>query len=72
MSETIIDAIDRVILSIVSRKEMLRLRTNSLDASCGDSLYQPLLIPDYALTWALLDWKTRAIIFGGDERTEMR
>ena len=72
MSETIIDAIDRVILSIVSRKETLRLSTNSLYASCGDSLYQQLLIPDYALTWALLDRKTRAIIFGGDERPEMR
>jgi hypothetical protein len=55
MSETIIDALDRVIPSIVSPKETLRLRANSLCASCGDSLYQQLLIPDYALSWALLD-----------------
>jgi hypothetical protein len=47
MSETIIDTIDLVIPSII--------RANCLCASCGDSPYQKLLIPDYALTWALLD-----------------
>jgi hypothetical protein len=47
MSETIIDAIDFVIPSII--------RANSLRSSCGDSPDRKLLVPDYALAWALLD-----------------
>ena len=47
MSETIIDALDFVIPSIIG--------VNSLRSSCGDSPYQKLLLPDYALTWALRD-----------------
>jgi hypothetical protein len=50
MSETIIDALDFVIPSII--------RANSLRSSCGDSPYRKLLVPDYALAWALLDRKT--------------
>jgi hypothetical protein len=62
MSHTISDALDRVIpslvplpRSIVPIQETQRKQTNCLCASRGDFPHQKLLMPDYELTWSILD-----------------
>ncbi|WP_373547740.1 hypothetical protein [Chamaesiphon sp.] len=63
MSHTIIDALDRVIpslvqplpRSIVPTEETLNRYTNCLCACRGDFPHQKLLMPDYELTWSILD-----------------
>ncbi|AFY93208.1 hypothetical protein [Chamaesiphon minutus] len=63
MSHTIIDALDRVIpslvqplpRSIVPTDETLSKHTNCLCASRGDFPHQKLLISDYDLTWSILE-----------------
>gem|GEM_PF-5095908 len=63
MSHTIIDALDRVIPSLVQSRpksilpieETLHKYTNCLCTSRGDFPHQQLLMPDYDLTWSILD-----------------
>lgn len=63
MSHTIIDALDRVIpslvqplpRSIVPTEETLNRSTNCLCACRGDFPHQKLLMPDYDLTWSILE-----------------
>jgi hypothetical protein len=70
MSHTIIDALDRVIpslaqplpRSIVPTEETLDKYTNSLCASRGDFPHQQLLMPDYDLTWSILERDSRSEI----------
>jgi hypothetical protein len=67
MSHTIIDALDRVIpslvqplpRSIVPIEETQRKHTNCLCASHGDFPHQQLLMPDYDLTWSILERDSR-------------
>jgi hypothetical protein len=68
MSHTIIDALDRVIpslvqplpRSIVPTEETQRQHT-SLCASRGDFPHQQLLMPDYDLTWSILERDSRSV-----------
>jgi hypothetical protein len=68
MSHTIIDALDRVIpslvqplpRSIVPTEETQRQHTNCLCGSCGDFPHQRLLIPNYDLTWSILERDSRS------------
>lgn len=63
MSHTIIDALDRVIPSLVQPlpksilpiEETLSKYTNCLCTSRGDFPHQQLLVPDYVLTWSILE-----------------
>jgi hypothetical protein len=63
MSNAILDALDRVIPSlvqplpkrIVPTEETLGKYTNSLCASRGDFPHQQLLMPNYDLTWSILE-----------------
>ena len=66
MSHTIIDALDRVIpslvqlpRSIVPTQETQRKQTNCLCACRGDFPHQKLLMPDYELTWSILERDSR-------------
>lgn len=66
MSYTIIDALDRVIpslvplpRSIVPTQETQRKQTNCLCASRGNFPHQKLLMPDYELTWSILERDSR-------------
>lgn len=67
MSHTIIDALDRVIpslaqplpRSIVPTEETLNKYTNYLCASRGNFPHQKLLMPDYELTWSILERDSR-------------
>ncbi|MCY7369162.1 MAG: DUF4684 domain-containing protein [Chamaesiphon sp.] len=67
MSYTIIDALDRVIpslaqplpRSIVPTEETLNRSTNCLCACHGDFSHQKLLMPDYDLTWSILERDSR-------------
>ena len=67
MSHTIIDALDRVIpslaqplpRSIVPTEETLNKYTNYLCASRGNFPRQKLLMPDYELTWSILERDSR-------------
>jgi hypothetical protein len=68
MSHTIIDALDRIIpsliqslpRSIVRTEETLGKYTNCLCASRGDFPHQQLLMPDYELTWSILERDSRS------------
>jgi hypothetical protein len=63
MSHTISDALDRVIPSLVQplpksslpTEETLTKYTNCFCTSGGDFPHQQLLVPDYDLTWSILD-----------------
>jgi hypothetical protein len=63
MSHTISDALDRVIPSLVQplprssvpTEEALAKYTNCLCVSRGDFPHQQLLMPDYELTWSILE-----------------
>jgi hypothetical protein len=63
MSHTISDALDRIIPSLVqplpksslSTEETLDKDTNCLCTSRGDFPHQQLLVPDYDLTWSILE-----------------
>ena len=73
MSHTIIDALDRVIpslaqtlpKSILPIEETLNKSTNCLCASQGDFPHQKLLMPDYDLTWSILERDSRSVRVGG-------
>jgi len=69
MSHTISDALDRVIPSLVQplpkssvpTEETLDKYTNCLCTSPGDFPHQQLLMPDYNLTWSILDRDSRSV-----------
>jgi hypothetical protein len=69
MSHTISDALDRIIPSLVQPlpkssvpiEETLTKYTNCLCTSRGDFPHQPLLVPDYDLTWSILDRDSRSV-----------
>jgi hypothetical protein len=69
MSHTISDALDRIIpslvqplpRSIVPTEETLTKYTNCCCTSRGDFPHQPLLMPDYDLTWSILERDSRSV-----------
>jgi hypothetical protein len=69
MSHTISDALDRVIpslvqplpKSIVPIEGTLNKYTNCLCTSRGDFPHQQLLMPDYDLTWSILERDSRSV-----------
>jgi hypothetical protein len=65
MSHTLTDALDRVIPSLsqpLPIEETLDKYTNSLYARRGDFPHQKLLMPDYDLTWSILERDSHSVL----------